>query len=133
MLAPLNVVGDKEGCRLENGVVYTPTGFKDAFAQVKEGGWTGLDMPEQYGGQNMPYVIGTAVGEMFSAANQAFTMYQGLTHGAASAILAHGTDAQKDTYLPKMVSLRMDRHHEPDRTALRHRSGSDAHQGGPAG
>ncbi|WP_170449326.1 acyl-CoA dehydrogenase C-terminal domain-containing protein [Ruegeria arenilitoris] len=104
LLHPLNVVGDTEGCRLENGVVYTPTGFKDAFEQVKEGGWTGLDMPEEYGGQNMPYVLGTAVGEMFSAANQAFTMYQGLTHGAASAILAHGTAAQKDTYLPKMVS-----------------------------
>ena len=104
VLAPLNVVGDKEGCRLENGVVYTPKGFKEAFDQVKEGGWPGLDMPEQYGGQNMPYVIGTAVGEMFSASNQAFTMYQGLTHGAASAILVHGTDAQKDTYLPKMVS-----------------------------
>jgi len=91
VLAPLNAVGDKEGCRLENGVVYTPTGFKEAFNQVKEGGWPGLDMPEQYGGQNMPYVIGSAVGEMFSGANQAFTMYQGLTHGAASAILAHGT------------------------------------------
>ncbi|MHA6265056.1 acyl-CoA dehydrogenase C-terminal domain-containing protein [Arenibacterium sp. CAU 1754] len=104
VLAPLNTVGDVEGCVLENGVVRTPTGFKDAFEQVKEGGWTGLDMPEEYGGQNMPYVLGTAVGEMFSASNQAFTMYQGLTHGAASAILAHGTDAQKDTYLPKMVS-----------------------------
>ncbi|MGV6802675.1 MAG: acyl-CoA dehydrogenase C-terminal domain-containing protein [Ruegeria sp.] len=104
VLHPLNVVGDTEGCRLENGIVYTPTGFKDAFEQVKEGGWTGLDMPEEYGGQNMPHVIGTAVGEMFSAANQAFTMYQGLTHGAASAILAHGTDEQKNTYLPNMVS-----------------------------
>lgn len=104
VLHPLNTVGDTEGCRLENGVVYTPTGFKDAFEQVKEGGWTGLDMPEQYGGQNMPYVIGTAVGEMFSASNQAFTMYQGLTHGAASAILAHGTEEQKETYLHKMVS-----------------------------
>ncbi|TDK48769.1 acyl-CoA dehydrogenase C-terminal domain-containing protein [Antarcticimicrobium luteum] len=104
VLHPLNVVGDTEGCRLENGVVYTPTGFKAAFEQVKEGGWPGLDMPEEYGGQNMPYVIGTAVGEMFSSANQAFTMYQGLTHGAASAILAHGSDEQKQTYLPKMVS-----------------------------
>ncbi|WP_027238012.1 acyl-CoA dehydrogenase C-terminal domain-containing protein [Leisingera caerulea] len=104
VLHPLNVVGDTEGCRLENGVVYTPNGFKDAFEQVKEGGWPGIDMPEEFGGQNMPYVIGTAVGEFFSAANQAFTMYQGLTHGAASAILAHGTDAQKNTYLPKMVS-----------------------------
>ncbi|MEW2916807.1 MULTISPECIES: acyl-CoA dehydrogenase C-terminal domain-containing protein [Ruegeria] len=104
VLHPLNVVGDTEGCRLENGIVYTPTGFKDAFEQMKEGGWTGLDMPEEYGGQNMPYVIGTAVGEMFSGANQAFTMYQGLTHGAASAILAHGSDEQKNKYLPNMVS-----------------------------
>ena len=104
VLAPLNAVGDVEGCKLENGVVRTPTGFKAAFDQVREGGWTGLDMPEQYGGQGMPYVMGTAVGEMFSASNQAFTMYQGLTHGAASAILAHGSDAQKDMYLPKRVS-----------------------------
>jgi acyl-CoA dehydrogenase len=104
VLAPLNVVGDTEGCKLENGVVRTPTGFKAAFGQVKEGGWPGIDMPEQYGGQNMPCVIGSAVGEMFSGANMAFTMYQGLTHGAASAILAHGTEAQKDMYLPKMVA-----------------------------
>ena len=104
VLQPLNAVGDKEGCTLENGVVRTPTGFKAAFDQVKEGGWTGLDMPEQYGGQNMPALMGTAVGELFSASNQAFTMYQGLTHGAASAILAHGTDEQKDKYLPNMVS-----------------------------
>ncbi len=104
VLQPLNAVGDQEGCTLENGIVRTPTGFKAAFDQVKEGGWPGLDMPEQYGGQNMPYILGTAVGEMFSASNQAFAMYQGLTHGAASAILAHGTDEQKDKYLPKMVS-----------------------------
>ncbi len=104
VLAPLNVTGDKEGCRLENGVVYTPAGFKDAFSKVKEGGWTGLDMPEQYGGQNMPAVLGSAVGELFSGSNMAFTMYQGLTHGAASAILAHGTEAQKDKWLPNMVS-----------------------------
>ncbi|MEC8041456.1 MAG: acyl-CoA dehydrogenase C-terminal domain-containing protein, partial [Pseudomonadota bacterium] len=104
VLAPLNVVGDKEGCSLDNGVVRVPTGFQEAFDQVREGGWTGLDMPEEFGGQGLPYVMGTAVGEMFSASNQAFTMYQGLTHGAASAILAHGTDQQKETYLPNMVS-----------------------------
>ena len=104
VLQPLNIVGDTEGCTLENGVVRTPTGFKAALDQMKDGGWTGLDMPEQYGGQNMPYILGTAVGEMFSGANQAFVMYQGLTHGAASAILGHGTDQQKDTYLPKMVA-----------------------------
>lgn len=104
VLAPLNLVGDREGCRLENGVVRTPTGFKAAFDQVRDGGWTALDMPEEFGGQGLPHVMGTAVGEYFSAANQAFTMYQGLTHGAASAILAHGTQAQKETYLPKMTS-----------------------------
>ena len=104
VVAPLNVVGDTEGCRLENGVVRTPAGFKAAFDQVREGGWTGLDMPEEFGGQNMPYVMGIATSEMFASANQAFAMYQGLTHGAASAILAHGTEEQKATYLPKMIS-----------------------------
>mgnify|MGYP001407165930 FL=1 len=104
VLLPLNTVGDTEGCKLENGVVHTPTGFKQAFEQMKQGGWPGIDMPEAYGGQNMPHVIGSAVGEMFSSANMAFMMYQGLTHGAASAILVHGTEQQKDTYLPKMVS-----------------------------
>ncbi len=104
ILHPLNAVGDKQGCRLKDGTVTTPAGFKDAFEKMKAGGWTGLDMPERFGGQNMPTLLGTAVGEYFSGANQAFTMYQGLTHGAASAILAHGTDSQKATYLPKMVS-----------------------------
>ena len=104
VLAPLNQVGDTEGCRLENGVVYTPTGFKDAFEQMKEGGWTGLDCDPEYGGQGMPYLLGTAVGEMFVSSNMAFNMYQGLTHGAYSAIHAHGSDEQKATYLPKMVS-----------------------------
>ncbi|HPD91787.1 MAG: acyl-CoA dehydrogenase C-terminal domain-containing protein [Rhodobacter sp.] len=105
VLAPLNPVGDTEGCRLENGVVYTPTGFKDAFAQIKDGGWNGLDLPEEFGGQNLPYVVGTAVGEVFVSANMAFNMYQGLTHGAINAILAAGSDELKATYLPKMVSL----------------------------
>lgn len=104
VLAPLNAVGDKEGCTFENGVITTPTGFKSAFEQIKEGAWPGLDMPEEFGGQGLPYVMATAVGELFSGANQAFTMYHGLTHGAASAILIHGTDAQKATYLPKMIS-----------------------------
>ena len=104
VLAPLNPVGDKEGCRLENGVVYTPTGFKAAFDQMKVGGWTGLDCDPEYGGQGMPYVMGVATGEFFTGANMAFTMYQGLTHGAYSAIHAHGTDAQKQKWLPKMVS-----------------------------
>ena len=104
VLAPLNAVGDQEGCRLENGVVRTPTGFKDAFEQVKAGGWAGLDCDPEYGGQNMPYIMATAASEMFGSANMAFSMYQGLTHGAYSAIYAHGSAEQKATYLPKMVS-----------------------------
>jgi alkylation response protein AidB-like acyl-CoA dehydrogenase len=104
VLAPLNASGDREGCHLENGVVRTPKGFDAAFRAVKEGGWPALDCDPAYGGQGMPYLIGTAVGEMFVSANMAFNMYQGLTHGAYSAIHAHGSDDQKATYLPKMVS-----------------------------
>jgi alkylation response protein AidB-like acyl-CoA dehydrogenase len=104
VLAPLNMVGDREGCHLENGIVRTPTGFKAAFEAMKDGGWTALDCDTDYGGQGLPYVMGTAVGEIFVSANMAFNMYQGLTHGAYSAIHAHGTDVQKSMYLPKMVS-----------------------------
>lgn len=104
VLAPLNAIGDTQGCTLENGVVRTPDGFKDAFEQVKEGGWTGIDCDPEFGGQGLPYLIGTAVGEMFASSNMAFGMYQGLTHGAYSAIHAHGTQEQKETYLPNMVS-----------------------------
>ncbi len=105
VMAPLNASGDVEWCRLENGVVYTPKGFKQAFDQIREGGWNGLDLPEEFGGQNLPYVMGSAVGEIFVSANMALNMYQGLTHGAISAILAHGSEAQKATYLPKMVAM----------------------------
>src|SRR5690606_23392841 len=104
VLAPLNAIGDQQGCRLVNGVVRPPEGFGKAFEAMKEGGWTALDCDPEYGGQGMPYVLGVATGEMFVSANMAFNMYQGLTHGAYSAIHTHGTDAQKQTYLPKMVS-----------------------------
>jgi alkylation response protein AidB-like acyl-CoA dehydrogenase len=104
VLAPLNAVGDREGCRLENGVVRTPDGFAAAFRAMKEGGWTALDCDPAYGGQGLPYLMGTAVGEIFVSANMAFNMYQGLTHGAYSAIHTHGTAEQKATYLPKMVA-----------------------------
>ncbi|NGM44833.1 acyl-CoA dehydrogenase [Rhodobacter sp. SGA-6-6] len=104
VLAPLNAVGDREGCVLENGVVRTPTGFKQAFEAVKQGGWTALDAAPELGGQGLPYLMHTAVNETFVSANMAFNMYQGLTHGAYSAILVHGTDEQKAKYLPKMVS-----------------------------
>lgn len=104
LLAPLNASGDREGCALENGVVRTPKGFKAAFAAMKDGGWTALDCDPAYGGQGLPYLMGTAVGEIFVSANMAFNMYQGLTHGAYSAIHTHGTAAQKQTYLPKLIS-----------------------------
>ncbi len=104
VLQPLNKVGDEEGCALENGVVRTPKGFKDAYDRMRDGGWIGLDCPEEFGGQNMPYLINSAVSEMFVSANMSFNMYQGLIHAAVSAILAHGTDQQKSDYLPNLVS-----------------------------
>lgn len=106
VLQPLNRVGDEQGCRLENGVVRTPEGFRAAFAQMAEGGWMGLDGPTEFGGQGMPHVLNTATGELFSTANMAFQIYSGLTHGAASAILAHGSDEQKQTYLPMLYAGR---------------------------
>jgi len=106
ILHPLNAIGDKEGCRLENGVVYTPTGFKEAFNQIRLGGWTGIDCDPKYGGQGIPSVLAMQTAEMFASSNQALAMYHGLTHGAQSAISAHGTDAQKETYLPNMISCK---------------------------
>lgn len=106
VLAPLNKVGDTEGCVLENGVVRTPKGFREAFEQMREGGWMGLDADPEYGGQGLPHLLNAAVGEMFSAANTAFQMYAGLTHGAAYAISVNGSDQQKATYLPAMIEGR---------------------------
>ena len=106
VLQPLNAVGDHEGCQMENGVVRTPKGFKAAFEAMKDGGWTALDCDPAYGGQGLPYLMGTAVGEIFVSANMAFNMYQGLTHGAYSAIKAHGSDAIKAKYLPNLVSCK---------------------------
>ncbi|MCU0854762.1 MAG: acyl-CoA dehydrogenase C-terminal domain-containing protein [Rhodobacteraceae bacterium] len=104
VLAPLNAVGDREGCVLENGVVRTPPGFKEAFDQLREQGWPAIDCDEEYGGQGLPYIMNTAVGEILVSANMAFNMYQGLTHGAYSAIRAHGTEDQKVRWLPKLAT-----------------------------
>lgn len=104
VLEPLNASGDRQGCVLENGTVRTPAGFDRAFDAMREGGWTGLDCDPEYGGQGMPYVLNVAANEMFVSANMAFNMYQGLTHGAYSAIHTHGSDAQKAMYLPRLVS-----------------------------
>ena len=103
-LAPLNRVGDTEGCiRHEDGSVTTPTGFKEAYAKYIEGGWTGLSHSEEWGGQGMPHVLGFCMEEMRMSANMAFSMYPGLSEGAIASIELEGTDAQKQTYLPNMV------------------------------
>jgi alkylation response protein AidB-like acyl-CoA dehydrogenase len=106
VLAPLNTVGDKTGCVLnkDTNEVTTPPGFKEAYKQLCEGGWTGLGSDPAYGGQGLPHVVNLAFSEMSSSANMAFSMYPGLAHGAYSAIHTGGTDAQKELYLPKMVS-----------------------------
>jgi len=104
VLAPLNPVGDRGGCVLKDGVVTTPAGFREAFRQMREGGWTAIDCREEDGGQGLPHLIHTAVQEPFVSANMAFDMYQGLTHGAYSAILRHGDAAQKALYLPRLAS-----------------------------
>ncbi len=103
VLAPLNKVGDEQGCTLENGVVRTPEGFKAAYDQMREGGWIGLDCDPEYGGQGMPYLMNSAVSEMFVSANMAFNMYQGLSHGAISAVQTHGSPEQKAKFLPNMI------------------------------
>jgi alkylation response protein AidB-like acyl-CoA dehydrogenase len=133
VLAPLNSTGDREGCRLENGVVYTPKGFDAAFKAMREGGWTALDCAEEFGGQGLPYLMHTAVNETFVSANMAFNMYQGLTHGAYSAILTHGTEAQKQKWLPKLASCEWTGTMNLTEPHCGTDLGPAAHQGGTAG
>jgi len=105
VLMPLNRVGDKEGCRRNaDGSVTTPSGFKDAYKKLAEGGWVGVSAPAEFGGQGLPIVINQAVSEFFSSANMAFGMYAALTEGAAAAITVHGSPEQKNLYLPKLTS-----------------------------
>ncbi|MGE7370643.1 acyl-CoA dehydrogenase C-terminal domain-containing protein [Neorhizobium sp. NPDC001467] len=103
-LFPLNLSGDQEGCtRKDDGSVTVPKGFKEAYDQYCQGGWIGLAVPEEFGGQGLPYTLHAAVGEYMSSANMSLMMYPGLTQGAIAAILVHGSDEQKATYLPNMV------------------------------
>ena len=104
VIAPLNQVGDREGCVWKDGEVTTPPGFKQAYDQYCESGWNGLTADPEYGGQGLPHVLGTVFSEMISSANLSFGMYPGLTHGAYEAIVRHGSEEQKKLYLPKMVS-----------------------------
>ncbi|MCO6048313.1 acyl-CoA dehydrogenase [Mesorhizobium sp. RP14(2022)] len=107
VLQPTNRVGDTVGCvRLDDGTVKTPDGFKAAYDQYREGGWLGLAVPEEYGGQGLPYSLHTAVSEYMIAANMSLMMYPGLTQGAIAALIAHGTDEQKAQWLPPLVEGR---------------------------
>ncbi len=103
---PLNVSGDTEGCTHDKVTheVKTPAGFKAAYKQFIQGGWPGVSCDPAFGGQGLPLVVNQCVYEMLNSANQAWTMYPGLTHGAYAALHTHGTDAQKQTYLHKMTS-----------------------------
>ena len=104
-LFPLNVVGDKQGCtRHADGSVTTPDGFKEAYKAYCEAGWGTLSAPVEYGGQGMPHILSMAFEEYMASSNMAFAMYPGLTHGAVSAILVKGSDEQKATYAPNMIS-----------------------------
>ncbi|HEY5009015.1 MAG TPA: acyl-CoA dehydrogenase C-terminal domain-containing protein [Caulobacteraceae bacterium] len=105
VLAPLNKVGDTEGCHWASDFsVTTPKGFKDAYRTMVEAGWPALGSAAEFGGQGLPRVVNLAWSEMSSAANMAFSMYPGLTHGAYSAIVEGGSPEQKATYLPKLAS-----------------------------
>ncbi|WP_066708625.1 acyl-CoA dehydrogenase C-terminal domain-containing protein [Curvibacter delicatus] len=106
VIFPLNISGDAEGCKLDKTTheVTAPKGFKEAYAQYVEGGWAALSCDPDYGGQGLPFVLNQCIYEMMNSANQAWTMYPGLSHGAYEALHAHGTDEQKKLYLPKLVS-----------------------------
>ncbi|MFL6830722.1 MAG: acyl-CoA dehydrogenase C-terminal domain-containing protein [Sphingomicrobium sp.] len=107
VLAPLNRVGDEVGCkRNDDGSVVTPPGFKEAYRQFCEAGWPTLTAPEEYGGQGLPQVVGTAVTEYILSANHSFEMYQGLTAGAIASLLVKASDELKQTYVPMMVTGR---------------------------
>jgi acyl-CoA dehydrogenase len=105
VVQPLNRVGDTQGCtRLDDGRVTTPDGFKEAYKALMEGGWIGISAPAEFGGQGLPATMTAIVSEFLCSANMSFAMYPGLTQGAIAALLAHGTDQEKATFLPSMVS-----------------------------
>ncbi|MEE9255096.1 MAG: acyl-CoA dehydrogenase family protein, partial [Pseudomonadales bacterium] len=103
-LAPLRRSGDVSGCRLTDGQVTTPEGFREAYAKYATGGWSGISGDSAYGGQGLPESIAGLVQEMSMGANMAWSMYPGLSHGAVHALQAHGSDEQKQTYLRKLLS-----------------------------
>ncbi|WP_289102406.1 acyl-CoA dehydrogenase C-terminal domain-containing protein [uncultured Marinobacter sp.] len=106
VLSPLYQSGDEEGCKLENGEVITPKGYKEAYQQYVMGSWQGLSAPEEFGGQGLPASMGLFKQEMMGTANWSFSMYPGLSLGAMNTIFLHGTDEQKQTYLVPLTEGR---------------------------
>ncbi|GAB4088953.1 acyl-CoA dehydrogenase family protein [Hydrogenophaga soli] len=106
VIFPLNISGDEEGCTLDKTTheVTPPKGFKQAYQQYVDGGWAALSCEPEFGGQGLPFTVNQCFYEMMNSANQAWTMYPGLSHGAYECLAAHGTPEQKATYLPKLVS-----------------------------
>ncbi|MGO4723330.1 MULTISPECIES: acyl-CoA dehydrogenase [unclassified Inquilinus] len=104
VIAPLNAGGDRAGATLENGVVRTAPGFRDAYARYRDGGWNALPFEAEWGGQELPWAVAMAVSEMWQSASMAFGLCPVLNQGAVEALQAHGSDEQKKTYLPKLVS-----------------------------
>ena len=104
VIAPLNAVGDRQGCRLENGVVRTPEGFRDAYWRFVEGGWNGVQCDPEFGGQGLPWLLGTAIQEMWGAANLSFSLCPLLTQAGIELLQAHGTPEQKKLYLEKLIA-----------------------------
>jgi len=102
-LLPLNQSGDKEGCKLKDGVVTTPKGFKEAYNKYVEGGWQSLSHPVDHGGQGLPPSLGLVKAEMMGTANWSWAMYPGLSHGAMNTIELHGTKEQKELYLTRLT------------------------------
>jgi alkylation response protein AidB-like acyl-CoA dehydrogenase len=131
VIFPLNISGDAEGCTIDQTThaVTTPKGFKEAYKTYVDGGWAALACDPAFGGQGLPFVVNQMFYEMLNSANQAWAMYPGLTHGAYAALDSAWNRRAKADLPAQDDQRRVDGHHVPDRTTLRNRPGSDAHQG----
>ncbi|WP_197481079.1 acyl-CoA dehydrogenase family protein, partial [Oleiphilus sp. HI0086] len=105
VLLPINTSGDREECQFDpdTKTVKTPNGFKAAYEHYQQGGWSGLSSAPEFGGQGLPHLLKNVVDEMVCSTNLSFGMYPGLSHGAIDLLQQHGTEAQKQTYLPKLI------------------------------
>jgi alkylation response protein AidB-like acyl-CoA dehydrogenase len=129
VFAPLNHPGDEHGTRIENGIVISPPGYAEAYRQFVENGWQGIGKSTEIDGQGLPFLVHSAVAEMWYASNMAFALCPLLTSGAIEAIETHATPELRDLYLPQMISGEWEWHHESDRTTGGYRSGCDKDAG----